>query len=402
MDHQVARNGKDREKTRTPDDGLVDFVVTTSAALPWMTGPALLSAWHACGLAALGFRVVYLIPWLDRGSQERLWGEQRFATFQEQVTWLQGEVLALGCPSLPACQPYRAVYLPFLRSIVPVQDVFKAAPASRCLVANEPEHLGWYPPLTAGRKAIRSAKTIGLSMTNYEAFVQASGLPFSERLSKVISWLNGWAINQRIDLPLRLSPALTLPNVAFRDARITGGLPAYAQVPPVSPETGGAYFLGALIWEKGLADLERIALGSGQPIAVYGNGRDEHAFRAQVAQRGAALAFHGPNARFWEEIKRYRVFVNPSRSEVLCTATVEALLAGRHVVLPDCPGNLPFQGYANAHFYSSLEGAVAALQAALTTEPDAPLAVRDDFNWMASCRRLAALSGVENSGEKAR
>ena len=131
-----------------------------------------------------------------------------------------------------------------------------------------------------------------------------------------------------------------------------------------------------------------------RPIDVIGGGRDEAAFRALASSRNAPLTFFGPNRRFWDDIGQYRVMVNPSRSEILCTATADALVSGRHVVLPDCPGNLPFKDYPNAHFYDDLDGAVAALEHAVDTQPAPPVAARRDFDWIRACERLAELGDL--------
>jgi glycosyltransferase involved in cell wall biosynthesis len=279
-------------------------------------------------------------------------------------------------------------------SIVPRQDVYRTAPPARCLVASEPEHLCWYPP-TIGRRKIQAEKTIGLSMTDYETYIRMSDLPFAGSLARLVSYLHGRALRLRIDLPLSLSPALTLPGVTMPVERVTGVMPGYAQAPPVTEEVDGIYFLGAFLWEKGLDDLARIASRSNRPVDVIGGGRDETEFRAFARQEGANLRFFGPNRRFWSDIGRYRVMVNPSRSEILCTATADALVAGRHVILPDCPGNLPFKGYPNAHFYTDLDGALAAMEDAMNTIPEPPVAARRDFDWMKVCRRLAVLGGLE-------
>lgn len=373
------------------------MAVLTSAALPWLTGPSLISVWQACGLAAMGYRVSYVFPWLDAGSQRRLWGQCRFADFDAQVAWMAREAEALGCPPLPDCRPYRARYVRGLRSIVPLEDVFGAAPQARCLVLSEPEHLCWYP-FTRARAGIRAETTVGLCMTNYDHFIRRSGVPMASLLSNLAARLHGRAIRRRMDTALRLSSAMELPGVAFKDARVTGVLPGYAQVPPVTPGTGGVYFLGGFIWEKRLADLVTIAERAGQTIDVHGVGPDEARIRALASERGAPLRFFGPNARFWKEMPRYRVFVNPSRSEGLCTATAEALVSGRHVVLPDCPGNLPFRGYPNTHFYTDMDGAIEALGRALASMPAPADAARCDFDWTLACDRLAGLCGLPPRG----
>ncbi|MDK3017294.1 hypothetical protein [Pseudodonghicola flavimaris] len=373
-----------------------DAAVLTSAALPWLTGPSFISLWHACGLAALGYRVAYLLPWLDAASQERLWGEQRFADFAEQVDWLRAEAADLGCPPLPECRPYRSTYIARMKSIVPLEDVFRAAPPCHSLIASEPEHLCWYP-FTRGRSRIRAERTLGLSMTDYETYIRSSDLPAPGRVAQLVSYLHGRAIRLRIDRPLSLSPALTLPGVSMPVERITGVSRGYARVPPVAPEVRGVYFLGSFLWEKGLEDLVRIAKRADQPLDVIGGGRDEAGFRDLVTREQAPLTLKGPNARFWETIGAYRVMLNPSKSEVLCTATADALVAGRHVVLPECPGNLPFHAYPNAHFYTDMEGAVAALRRAIATDPEPPVAARRDFDWMEACRRLAGLCGLSDT-----
>ena len=68
---------------RTKGQEIHDFAVLTSAALPWMTGPSFISLWHACGLATLGYRVVYVLPWLDEVSQQHLTGKRAFQMLSE-------------------------------------------------------------------------------------------------------------------------------------------------------------------------------------------------------------------------------------------------------------------------------------------------------------------------------
>ena len=85
----------------------------------------------------------------------------------------------------------------------------------------------------------------------------------------------------------------------------------------------------------------------------------------------------------------YRVFVNPSTSEVLCTATAEALAMGKKVVIPDHPSNRFFAQFTNAVLYEGSDGLVPALTEALRTPP-APMAAKERhlLSWEAATERL--------------
>jgi digalactosyldiacylglycerol synthase len=87
----------------------------------------------------------------------------------------------------------------------------------------------------------------------------------------------------------------------------------------------------------------------------------------------------------------YRVFFNPSVSEVLCTTTAEALVAGRHVVLPNCPANQPFFDLPNVHVYDTPDQADAALRVAMAAAVVPPIKAQERFDWATVCRLVAEL-----------
>jgi digalactosyldiacylglycerol synthase len=234
-------------------------------------------------------------------------------------------------------------------------------------------------------------------MTNYGHYIRHAGVPGAERLARLATRWHRRLIRSHVDIVVPLSPAVadvTQGHPGLTEARVTGVLEAYAGVPPVTPETQGAYFLGRLVWDKGLAEVIALAARTGVPIDILGDGPDGPAIRAHARAAGAPVRFLGPSAAPWAVLGDHRVFVNPSVSEVLCTATADALVAGRHVVLADCPANAPFAGYPNVHPVSDLDGAAAALRRAMRTPPAPPDAVRRDFDWTRACLRLAALAGL--------
>ncbi|WPZ35788.1 glycosyltransferase [Thalassobaculum sp. OXR-137] len=369
-----------------------DVAVTTTASPPWLTGPAYLSLWQACGLAELGLRVAYVVPWVPPAGQAWLWRGQTFATPQEHLEWLAAEIRGMGRPVVPDLFHYDGHLSRVLRSIVPLEDVFRAAPSARVQVLTEPEHLCWYPWATP-RPLVEAETVVGIVMTNYDYYISRQGGLAGRIVAPLARWFHRHRIRRHTDWTVSLSPAAEVITRGhpLRHGRVTGVLPHYAAVPPVQPGSGGAYFVGRLVWDKGLETVVRVAARMNLPIDILGEGPDGAAISALARELDAPVSFLGPSRTPWTHLDRYRVFFNPSLSENMCTTTAEALVAGRHVVMPECTGNEPFKAYRNAHFYSDAEGAVAALTRAMTEDPLPPDDSRREFDWLYACRTLAGL-----------
>lgn len=373
-------------------DAAVDIVVLTTAALPWRTGPAIFSIWHAGGLAALGHRVAYGVPWLDGASQKRLWGRVLFARPEEQADWLRAEARRLGVPPLPDIFFFKGVFSKTLFSIFITEDAFAAAPPARAFLVQEPEHFGWLP-VTRARRRVDAETVVGIVMTNYGYYIRRRGRPDRAAFARFVEWLNVRLMRKHADVIVPLSPALDLRAVEdlVTWQQVTGVLNAFAEVPPVPEGNDRVYFLGRLTWDKGLRDVIDVAKRLNVAIDVYGEGPDQEAIHAAAKAAQAPVRFLGPSASPWEVMADYRVFFNPSLSEVLCSTTAEALVAGRHVVLPDCPANQPFFDLPNVHVYRTPEQAEQLLRHAMTAETLPPTEARRRFDWDSVCRSVAGL-----------
>jgi len=118
------------------------------------------------------------------------------------------------------------------------------------------------------------------------------------------------------------------------------------------------YFLGKALWAKGYDQLLLLlslepTLASEVRLDCYGDGPEYEAIVAKAAACGAkGLVFkgradHGDASIFGG----YSVFVNPSISEVLCTATAEAMAAGKIVVIARHPSNEFFYQFDECHAF---------------------------------------------------
>jgi len=372
-----------------------DVAVVTTAALPWRTGPAFFSLWHAGGLKALGYRVVYVVPWVPPNGQ-RLWGGPIHRSFAAQAAAMRQEAKDLGVPPLPDIVSYRGSVWPVLRSIVPLQDIFRATPRSRAIVLHEPEHLTW-PHWTVRRRKVDAEKIVGIIMTNSEDYARRALPGPMKGIAYLVKGIHQRRVARHTDVAVPLSGACAhiAGPAQLRRAQVTGVVAHFFDVPPVGDRTRGVYFLGRLVWDKGLDEVISLSRRMGLAVDIVGDGPDAAAIRAKAERVGAPLRFLGPSARPWILLEDYRVFLNPSRSEVLCTATAEALVAGRHVVLAECPANDPFRNYPNAHFFKGEDEAVTALRYALSAPLAPPTAVREAFDWMNACRTVASLCELE-------
>lgn len=108
-------------------------------------------------------------------------------------------------------------------------------------------------------------------------------------------------------------------------------------------------------------------------VDVYGSGFDEEEVMTFSSSHNLPMYFHGKKDHADPLLRKYKVFINPSVSDVLCTTTAEALAMGKIVVVADHPSNEFFRDNfpenCRVYDFRNPEAFSSALLRALNSEP---------------------------------
>ena len=170
----------------------------------------------------------------------------------------------------------------------------------------------------------------------------------------------------------------------------------------------GAYFIGKVLWAKGHRHLIDHLTDEQPPpgrqrtrVDIYGDGEDQAEVEAEAKSHGLNLVFCGGKDHADPSLYGYKVFVNPSQTEVLSTTTAEALAMGKFAVIERNPSNVFFYGFSNVLTYETPEQFREALRTALESTPAALTEAESHaLSWAGGTQRF--LEAVDEASERAR
>lgn len=398
--NSVASTGK---TSSLKEDGR-NITIVTTAALPWMTGTAVNPLLRAAYLAKDGSKSVNLmVPWLAKSDQQRIFPNGvTFDSPDEQEAWVK-QWLKKRTGFTPDFKItfYPGRYAPEKCSILPVGDPTKYVPDSAADVAilEEPEHLTWYHH---GRRwTDKFSHVVGVVHTNYLDYARREDGGSSKEL--LLRHINNWVTRIHCHKVIKLSDAVQdLPRQTTEfvhgvaDSFLSVGEKKSVVRSDGAPRfSKGAYFLGKCVWAKGYTELidllsqNKEQLGHEVTVDCYGTGEDLNDVKIEAQKRDLNLEFLGARDHLDESLHEYRVFVNPSMSDVVATTSAEALAMGKWLVCAEHPSNAFFSQFNNCLIYRNDEEFVEHMKHALTHEP-APMTAEDKqrLTWEAATERF--------------
>lgn len=348
-----------------------DGVFYDSAETEQETAPGAASAWT----------ITLVIPWLERPEDRvTLYGADwatRTAVDQEAHirTWLREKANQPQAAAAIQIQWYRARYYPMYRSIFATDDVCEVlnqqvardpgtSERGPLCILEEPEHLFMYRAMHAGattpkaggspttaatspppRAMSNFSHVVGIMHTNYKAYAAQNSMGFvSEWLASALCAVVAQGYTDKI---IKLSG--TLQSYALHKETVCNVHGIRQDFLEVSPPTGNdVYFIGKLLWAKGLDKLlayEKLyykLTGAYFSIDIYGSGPDEEDIRTAFTAKRGRLHKRTIPATFPGRIDHgaiptnYRIFCNPSITEVLCTVRTDILTADSDCRLTLC------------------------------------------------------------------
>ncbi|XP_065864717.1 digalactosyldiacylglycerol synthase 2, chloroplastic isoform X1 [Euphorbia lathyris] len=391
------------------------IAIFTTASLPWLTGTAVNPLFRAAYLAKDGDRKVTLvIPWLSLKHQKLVYPNNiTFSTPSEQEAyvreWLEDRIPFLS--GFHICF-YPGKFAVDKRSILPVGDISEVIPDEEADIAilEEPEHLTWFHH---GKKwKSKFCLVIGIVHTNYLEYVKREK---NGRIKAfVLKHLNSWVVGIYCHKVIRLSAATQdYPNSII--CNVHGVNPKFLEVGKKildlqrsGPQafSRGAYYIGKMVWSKGYKELLTLLHDheselAGLEVDLYGSGEDSD--QIQEAAKALELVIQVNPGRDHADpvFHDYKVFLNPSTTDVVCTTTAEALAMGKIVVCANHPSNEFFKQFPNCRTYSTSIEFVEATSKALAEQPNELTdAQRYALSWEAATQRFLHVVELDKVSSK--
>ncbi|KAK6162380.1 hypothetical protein DH2020_002221 [Rehmannia glutinosa] len=351
------------------------IAIFTTASLPWLTGTAVNPLFRAAYLAKDDARKVTLvIPWLKLTDQEHVYPNNiTFSSPAEQEKyvrqWLEERT---GFRSSFMIRFYPGRFSLHKRSILALGDITEVIPDEEADVAvlEEPEHLTWLHHGKRWKIKFRLVISYQLPLKNFPDLLSAMFHGVNPRFLDI-------GLKKESNNTMETSPLLKVHTTLER----WYGAKGYKELLKLLGDN-----------QKELTGLE---------IDLYGTGEDSDQVEEVANQLEITVRVHRGRDHADPLFHDYKVFLNPSTTDVVCTTTAEALAMGKIVVCANHPSNDFFKQFPNCRTYDDSEGFVKETRKALQDQP-APLtdAQRHELSWDSATERFLKCAKLKKEVKK--
>ena len=371
----------------TKKETLKTVGIVATSALPWRTGTSINPLMRAFYLARGGIDVTLYLPWVDEKQQARLFPQDITCSSEEaQEAYNRAYLPRSDCPKLKIVF-YPGKYFPMIGSILPLVSPRKFAASRDWLILEEPEHLYWLYPFSCYGK--QTGRISGIVLTNYSFYARRGG----KFLQSLFNRYNSWLVRRHCHDLIRVGAGITnFPQA--RTLNVNGVHPDFFQVPKSGFHPTSTYFMGTMLWEKGYKELvDLLGPVHSETIDVYGDGMDRQAILKYAKSNHVRIVHKGISTNPPRDLAGYKILINPSRSEGLCTVTADALAMCKFVILPRHPSNEFFYPFKNCLLYDTPEEFHVQFQYAIGHRPQDDPAI-ETLSWEAATKRLLDYFGA--------
>ncbi len=397
--------------------------IVTTASVPWMTGTTINPLLRAAELTHNREKgaVTLVVPYVDPKGQRELFQKSEHSNYgfteaeQEQMIreWLK-EAGKVNAANRLRILFYPAYFNLKFWGIYPLDNIGKllvhqGASKKDICILEEPERLSWSPAFAWTE---RFNHVLGVVHTN-APFILAEHVgtllrtPIRACLTFPFMVACQACTHRIIKLSAILQTFASEKEIVCNVHGVRSNFFNHSSMPPSSMQ--GAYFIGKIQWEKGFSHLIRLfqrlqqlklklsgSSSSPSPVLhIYGNGPNRRAIEKTAQKEQLPFIFF--DAIDHAKLKNYRVLVNPSVSEVLCTTVAEALAMGKWVVIARHPSNEFFYQFPSCLTFSckdSREFAASIMYALRHDPPPLTEALRSQLSWKGATERLKVASLV--------
>ncbi len=395
--------------------------IVTTASLPWLTGTAINPLLRAAELTNNREKgaVTLVVPYVEPKGQRELFQKSEDSHYglteaeQEQTIreWLK-EGGKINASNRLQILFYPAYFHSKFDGIYPLNNISKllvqhGASKKDICILEEPERLSLNPSHAWTEQFNYVLAVVHTNTALYGANVFGTLLkaPMHACLTFLFMIVCRASTHRIIKLSRTLQTFASEKEIVCNVHGVGSNFLNYSSM---LPSMQGAYFIGKCHWEKGFRYLfllfkrsQKLKLkfsGSSSSLPVihiYGSGKDRSAIERAAQKEQLPFIFFDKVDH--ANLKNYRVLVNPSISEVLCTTVAEALAMGKWVVVARHPSNEYFYQFPSCLTFSSKDPKefVASVMYALRHDPPPlPEALRSQLSWKDATERLKVASLV--------